>query len=354
MYDEKDKKILSKLCKGITTRYFISLAISIICILTIVVATYYPKFQKLPDPVDFLNAKKGEYSKVSVSLLTDVFATYKNSSGAIQDKYYFISDGKYLYIVNLDSTTLQKLQSINDYTYGKITEKPENIEITGMAENMPSELKNLALKTYTGWFPESGLTKENFEDYFGSYVLNVKEKPLSNTFDNVLVVAGIVLVIDSILCLTFAISYFKSKKNQKKIMNSDNFVRFIENYNDPEKVEFEKQKMILTKEYLISYSYTLEVIEYKNILWMYPFIQKRNGFEVSRSIILLDKYGKKYTVCCISSGKKNLQAFDEIYQKIAEHCPNALFGYTSENIKATNRKNIDKTREEFEAKNTLQ
>lgn len=354
MYDENDKKILSKLCKGIKTRFFVSLAISIICILTIVVATYYPKFQKLPDPVSFLDCKKGEYGQISVSLLTDAFANYKNSSGAIQDKYYFVSDGTYLYIVNLDSTTFNKLQNIHKYTYGEIQEKPENVVIAGIADNMPSELKDLALKTYNGWFPEAGVTKENFEEYFGSYVLNVKEKPMSNTFDTALAVAGIVLVINGILFITFAISYFKSKKNEKQIINSDSFVRFIENYNDPEKVAFEKQKMILTKEFLISYSYTLEVIEYKNILWMYPFIQKRNGFEVSRSIILLDKYGKKFTVCCISSSKKNLAAFDEIYQKIAEHCPNALFGYTHENIKATNKKNISKTREDFEAKNTLQ
>ena len=37
--------------------------------------------------------------------------------------------------------------------------------------------------------------------------------------------------------------------------------------------------------------------------------------------------------------------------KIAERCPNALLGYTSENIKATQKKNFENTLNDIDMKN---
>ena len=42
-------------------------------------------------------------------------------------------------------------------------------------------------------------------------------------------------------------------------------------------------------------------------------------------------------------GKENKKQFESTYNELAKRRPNALFGYTKENIDAMSKKNIDET-----------
>ncbi len=295
-------------------------------------------------------SNENEYVYMDVSFLTDCFAQYETNS--YQDDYYFIGDDDYLVIAKLSKSNFESLKDINSYTYGDIDTKPANARITGMTKTIPDELKKLALEYYNKLYPNNVQTTDTIENYIGNYYIDTEDTPMSDVFDTIIILFIVFFITLVILVLIQIINKVKSK-NQVAILKSNNELEKISlEYDLSDKEIFEKQKVILLNSYIIDYSGFLKVIKYSDIIWLYIFIQRINGIESTKDINILTNSKKRYNICLQSAIGKDQVILNEIFEKIIKRCPNALVGYTNENITKLNKKNIESTINEINEKNT--
>ena len=124
---------------------------------------------------------------------------------------------------------------------------------------------------------------------------------------------------------------------------SDKIERVINDVNNGKGIYNKICKVFLTNDYIISYGAGLNVIETKDLLWIYQFIMKQNGISTSKILYGVNKLGKSITITTINGmSKKQNKALDELYQDIINMLPDILYGYSKENkekIKELTRKN---------------
>ena len=113
---------------------------------------------------------------------------------------------------------------------------------------------------------------------------------------------------------------------------------------DSSKIEYERCKMMFLKDYLISYLYGIEIINYDDIMWMYPYNYGVYGIVTNKRIIIITKDKKQYVLAnAFAFGKKNKEQYEKCMEEIVKRRPNILVGYTPENIVAMNDKNFKDT-----------
>ncbi len=351
MYSEEAKKEflnLVKPSKGVK----ISIIISIILLIAFIGYFVYLNIKPLEEPKYAIDTyESDEYAYFNVNFLTDCFATYED--GSYIEKYYMAGDEKYIMILKLNDTLFNEMSNINKYTYGDIDEKPESIRTTGMTKEIPSKLKELALDFYNKMYPDNKQTITTISNYIGGYYLDTTKTPNSQTtsllialiiFDSLyLIIIGIVIISNKI----------SSKKEIGKLIEKNELDNVYGQYLDPTKEEYSKQNIIFLKSYIIDYSSSLKILKYTDIIWFYMHIHRVNGVASQKDIIVLKNDKKRLNICGKNTLGKYTNTFEEIINKLAEKCPNALIGYTNENIAKTNRSNIDNTIKEIADKNLL-
>lgn len=305
--------------------------------------------QELSEPVDLHNIiygytkKEDAYAKIDVQYLTDSFARYGDGS-ANDEYYYFATDTKgYGYIVSLTHSTFSKLKEINEYTYNEDAEMPDAITITGVTKPIPEDIKNIAVDIYSEIYETSEVTSENFEDYYGTVYLKEGASPTDTSITIYSVVIFISLIFFIISIIFYIVIKVKTKLKLKKIKQSGEFENIELELSSNEKEEFKKIGTVLTKSYIIDGSFGLEVIKYQDIEWIYEHKVRTNGIVTKRSIIIIAKDKKKYKVAVTDANpfsKKTIKEFNEIFNKIIEKTPNALVGYTKENIEKMKGKRL--------------
>ena len=161
----------------------------VICIAVIIFASVsMEKRQRseLPEAIDFttdgaLGMEEGKYAYLEVQGLTDEIATYgstDDTSDSAIDRYYVAYNNGYWYVVDLNLETIDELKDIKEYTYStdENAQTPNSIKIYGMTEKIPDELKTMLIDYYNqGVEEENKITTDDFERYFGSTLLNVRQ-----------------------------------------------------------------------------------------------------------------------------------------------------------------------------------
>lgn len=124
---------------------------------------------------------------------------------------------------------------------------------------------------------------------------------------------------------------------------SDKIERVINDVNNGKGIYNKTCKVFLTNDYIISYGAGLNVIETKDLLWIYQFTMRQNGISTNKILYGVNKFGKSTTITTINGmSKKQNKALDELYQDIINMLPDILYGYSKENkdkIKELTRKN---------------
>lgn len=137
-----------------------------------------------------------------------------------------------------------------------------------------------------------------------------------------------------VLGLTMFIIFFVIKirfKNGIKKLDSNEIMKIDMEMNSPDSFYYEKAHLYLTENYIINFAGTFNVINYKDIIWIYPFITRTNGIKTSQSIMVVTKDGKRKNVAdidCFTKGKKEI--FDEIFNTIASKNDTIIVGYDKE------------------------
>lgn len=293
--------------------------------------------EELPQPRDmhkviaFDSNKVGVYAKIDVQLLTDYFATY-GEGNANDEKYYFIDDEEgYYYIVCLTDKTFKKLESVYNFKFEEGAKIPDAITITGITKKIPSELRKIAINSYSKVFSDNNVNEENFENYYGTIFLKEGEDP--RNYDVQYMLGFIAFFTFVILLIYYIVIKIKTKINLKKLKNNEEYDRIEYEMESDNKDEFVKTGAALTQNYIVNVSSGFKAIKYTDIGWVYPFETKQNGITTSRSIIIYTQDRKKHQITISNPISRNgINEFKEIYNKLMEKAPNAMFGYTAENI----------------------
>lgn len=142
---------------------------------------------------------------------------------------------------------------------------------------------------------------------------------------NVLLIINIIVLIRVILSIK-KIDGIKVNELDNEMNNSKSFY-------------YSKVHLYLTENYIINFKGIFRAIKYSDILWMYPYEVRQNGVRTSKCIKILVNNTKTYIIATIGVyTKKSKAVYDEIWETIVRKNPNMLLGYTSENIKAMNKK----------------
>ncbi len=278
---------------------------------------------KIDEPIYFIpekNAKK--YSKVQIQILTDMVASTNTSK-----MYYIVADDNDYYIVQLEHSKFEELKEIHDYTYSKIDKAPKPVTITGMPVKIDDELFNILNESFNELYNEN-LSSTEFRDIIGYTYLDTSLTPITHlkTFT---VILSILSLLALIICGRIWIISFR--RNSNFINTYDRELEENLNAQFADAVIYKKLKLMILKDYLIFDYRGMWLIPIRDIVWIYPEDHSVNSKPNHKCIILELKNGKKYAV---ANTKKYMEMYKEVYQILSEHAPEAMKGYTPENINA--------------------
>ena len=328
MKNKDEKTILEIFGKNHSgKKYFLAFfLVSIFCLsLGIIIES-----RRFPDAIKVEEiSDSNQYVECTVIGITDSIANY-SENGIIKDEYYLATDGINVYILNLSASQYNLICNyLNDEAASSL--------IYGMSEEIPQDLKEVAVDIYNQLYQTDEVTIDNFNNYLVPYLINLKANPNSSAqiLRGIGILSGIIAIIFGIYCI-FAM--LKNRKNVKKFNNEYGLNLIIEQLNDSTNIEFKKSKVLFLKDYIISYTSIINIIKYDDIVWIYPYDFRVYGIVTNKRIIIITKDKKQYVLANISAfGKDNKDQFKKCMDEIVKRNPNILIGYTPENIAAMNK-----------------
>ena len=113
-----------------------------------------------------LEKLEGKNAYIDVALPPFLFAKYQDGENEPKEKFYLAMDkDNFLYIIYMHDDTYEKLKNIKD--------KP--VKLTGVTEEITSDIKSLAIESYNKELGEEYLNEENFPEFVGLVYLNTME-----------------------------------------------------------------------------------------------------------------------------------------------------------------------------------
>ena len=328
----KNQEILEngkKTSKKFWILYFICIFLIIV---SAVIATERIDAEK-PNATDLaengaIGTESEKYSYLQIDGLTDPIAIYNED-----EKCYIAINNNEWYIVKLSSTDLEELKDIQAYTYGEIENKPASVTVYGITEEVPDKVKEIAIDFYNeGLEEEQKITIDQFENYFGSVLLNTMRDPVDLTIETIIgMLSGITLFVAIIIQVTNKLVRMKVFKYLRK---NDYEKELKKQLDDNIEETFFNEKLIITKDFIIDTTNgNFVAVKFSDIKWVYTHRLKYYGVvSISNSIIIILNDGKTQLQCLDTKGKIS-DEFEKVFEKICEKVPNdSLKGYTSENI----------------------
>lgn len=271
--------------------------------------------------------KENQKSYLNVKSIPYKFAVYDDTT----DSYYIVSDGKYMYILYMSVADFNKLNKEDIYERA--------MKVEGITKMTTKDVKQLAIDTYNTTIEkqEEKLTLADFENYFGAVYLDMTALDGAVAFVP-MACFYLLLLFGGILFIVATFNFIKFNREIKKL-DANQISKLDMEMNDPNAFYYQKARLYLTQNYIINFASGFHAINYKDILWMYPFEQRTNGIKTSQSIRIFTNYGKTYTIASLDIiTKQKKEIYNEIWNTIYNKNEKILTGYTKENIKMMNQK----------------
>lgn len=273
------------------------------------------------------NDKEDKFAYLNIKYKPYKFAVYDDTPNS----YYIVSDDKYMYIAYMSPEDYQKLSKNDIYS------SPKRIE--GITKTTTEDIKKLAIDAYNGSVQDNdkNLTLADFNNYFGSVYLDMTTK-YTTTSTILSLIFFLLLFFGVIIALTSIIELLGISHSIKKL-SIDKIEEIDHEMNDQDAFYYDKASLYLTNNYIINFGGRLKIINYKDILWIYPFEQRTNGIKTSQSIKVLTNDGKTSIIATMDViTKQKKEIYNEIWDTIISKNDQILTGYTKENITAMNQK----------------
>lgn len=194
MKNKDEKTILEIFGKNHSgKKYFLAFfLVSIFCLsLGIIIES-----RRFPDAIKVEEiSDSNQYVECTVIGITDSIANY-SENGIIKDEYYLATDGIHVYILNLSASQYNLICNyLNDEAASSL--------IYGMSEEIPQDLKEVAVDIYNQLYQTDEVTIDNFNNYFIPYLINLKVNPNSSAqiLRSMGILSGIVAIIVGIYCI---------------------------------------------------------------------------------------------------------------------------------------------------------
>lgn len=318
----------------------------VICIIAIIGAIFsvnYREKNQTPEPIDFttegaIGMAADQYAYLNVQGLTDEVAIYgdvENEYSSTNDRYYIALSGGYMYIVDLDFDTIELLKPWQDYLFSQDENavEPAPVTVYGMTEEIPQELKKFVLDYYNeGLSEEYQISEDQFENYFGSVLLNVRRTPVDTAMEGLVIMFG---AFGIIMIGIIHIAMFVEKNRVKKYLSKNEYEEDLaRQLDDFVEEKHYKDKVTLTKDFFVDLKYGgFAVFKYSDVKWLHIHNIKTYGITASSNLVVYLNDGKTKVQCLEIKGAPT-DEFMGILNKICEKVPaDCLKGYTPENIK---------------------
>lgn len=241
------------------------------------------------------------------------------------DAYYMLSDGNFLYIAYMSVSDFQKLNQKD------IKDNP--IRIEGITSETTKVIKDLAIDAYNEDLEDDEkISSADFEDYFGSVYLNTTVNTSSvATIQTCLFF--LFLLFGTVGFIGALVELLRIKKTINKM--NDSLVEELDNeMNNENSFYYDKARLYLTDKHIINFNGTFTALEYKDIVWMYPYEYRVNGIKTTQAIMVMTNDGKIHKIANIDVvTKAKKEVYNEIWNTIISKNPTITLGYTKENIK---------------------
>jgi len=259
--------------------------------------------------------KENEYANINANSNIYEFAENNN------DKYYLIQDGKKMHIIYLDTKGYNKLNNEGI--------KENVIKITGTTKKIPTDVKTLAIDAYNQIMGSEIINSSNFEEKLGNIYLDTTTQPTDAKLQIILI------TMSSIFTLLFISTALINKNKINKKINkftSNEWNLIEEELDKDETIYYEKLKLYLTENYVVSLINGIDIFSYNDIIWMYPFLTKQYGKTTSKSIIITTNDKTKYEIAYISNlSKKATETYEDAINSIYNKNKQMILGFSEEN-----------------------
>ena len=286
-----DGKQILKKSKKIPTKIKIGYIISI---LMISIAIYLiNSAQKASEGIEPVNISEtgtyelgvNQYVSIDVQGLTTEIARLGDSNN-IEGRFFIAISDENLFLVDLDSETIDKLKEVQEYLSSDSETVPQPVLINGITEEIPTELKKIIIEYYNSIVgEESAITESEFENLFGSVLINTRKGVVDTSFEESFIILGVFGII--IIFITHIIEMFSNKKIIDYLKKNDYEEDLINQLDNSVEEKHYKDKVIITKDYLVDISHKFTAFKFSDVKWIHVHNVRYYGtITVSSSIIV--------------------------------------------------------------------
>lgn len=279
---------------------------------------YEPDYVYLDDILTSDGEQEGLAAYLNVHF--ELFQFAEDEEGT--NKYYIAWDKDYAYIIYLDSLNLKAFETEDLYDIP--------VRLEGVTVEIPDNIRDWALEGYNYYFSEdetfTPITDKDFESYLGAVYLDTTVSP-EEPGDMYWVIGMLPTIFGGIFLIASVIGFINFKKNVNKLSDAE-VLKLDMELGSPNSKYYKKSVLFMTDSRIVSLNNAFELINYSDIIWIYPYELRQNGIKTTQAIKVMDKEGKLYTIGQTEAfGKKAKNEFNEIYQTILTKNPNIISGY---------------------------
>lgn len=274
------------------TFLIIAILLFIVSFILFGIVIYIEKCEKPKEEFDYgtlvstNSDKENKYVKTTIKYIS-LFAEIKDYG----IKYYYIQDiNNHVMIATINDATYKKIQE----TYLQNQEK-FTYNLKGYIFNIPDDVIDLAINNISESFDIQDIiiTKDNYQKYFGSTYLNEDATPYTK-LNGVFIGVGIIL--DSI-SIIFLILYISSMIKVIKYKKRYNLEEVKSELLQSTTLKFEKEKIYLTSNYIVScVNGLLRITKYEDLICMYNKILKQYSITLNIFLVAVTKEKKKFYI----------------------------------------------------------
>lgn len=273
-----------------------------------------------PAQFDSLNSENGEYVYLDVVGISDW--AYKTDGNIY---YVALDKWNYVYIVKLSNSQFNKMDDQNEYFMEEDVAMPRAYTLTGVAKDLTRVVRNSVAECLD-------IASYESEDYFGVMYLDATTTPGDDAL--ALWLVGFVLCL--IFGLVFLLTGLPASVNFKKCVADLEERNLLDiaaaELQSDECVMVGKDCARLSRQFFFGKNSGM-VLPYSDIQWIYRRNVKRYFVTVNVSLVVSTlKLNQK--IMLNYNGKNRDEELNKVFMAVAQHNPNVLLGYTSENQKA--------------------
>ncbi len=278
------------------------------------------------NPVSFNpDGSDREFSELKPALLYDFASNYNESIF-----YCFAFDQEYrVYVVAISEKDMDRYEELFKYSYSTDVNAavPEQVILQGMPVLIEEEIAELAVESYNEFTGTPMVNTDNYKFAFGSYYLDTTTESVVDYGFAVLCAALAVLTLISYII--YLMSRAKSAKVTEGTLariGGSALRELDQEINGPSAVSYQKQKLYLTQNYIVTYGRGLEIIPYTGITRVYGNSYGGN-FDKRRYSIAVDTAdGREHEFALTPHKLRWENELNPIIAQLKEKLPEIPFG----------------------------